>query len=69
MTAGGHAVQYISAADMLQGSKVFVPPGWNLLIDIDTPKLAELWIDGGTVTPAQDTAVTISTGMCLSCSW
>ena len=29
---------------------MFIPPGWNLVIDVNTPKLAELWIDGGNVT-------------------
>jgi G8 domain len=45
----------------MQGDKVFIPPGWNLLVDVDTPKLAELWIDGGAVT-VTNKGCTIQTG-------
>lgn len=27
-----------------------IPAGWNLVVDVPTPKLAALWIDGGNVT-------------------
>jgi hypothetical protein len=34
----------------MQGDEVSIPAGWNLVIDVATPKLQVLWIDGGHVT-------------------
>jgi hypothetical protein len=34
----------------VQGDEVSIPKGWNLVIDVPTPKLKALWIDGGNVT-------------------
>ena len=46
---------------ILQGDTIVVPRGWNLVIDVSTPQLAELWIDGGNVTVATS-GVVIYTG-------
>lgn len=34
----------------MQGAEVVIPAGWNLIVDVPTPKLGALWIDGGNVT-------------------
>lgn len=41
----------------MQGDVVRIPKGWNLIIDVNTPRLAELWVDGGNVTVAHSGAV------------
>jgi hypothetical protein len=51
----------MKCAPCVQGDVVAIPKGWNLVIDVTTPRLKELWVDGGNVTVAPEGA-TVQTG-------